>query len=71
MEEAMKGYAMLGIGKTESAGKDNYARSFFVFFEECLSLLNSNGTHLRFQFFEIFVHYFAGFIVADSRLITF
>ena len=55
----------------QSAGQCNNTRSFFVFFEESLSLFNGDSAHFSFQFFEVFVYYFAGFIVADSRLITF
>ena len=55
----------------QSAGQRNHARLFLIFFEESFSLFDGGSAHLSFQFFEILVHYFAGFLMADSRLITF
>jgi len=55
----------------QSAGQSYYTCSFFVFLKECFPLFDSGGAHFSFQFFEILVYYFAGFLMADSRLVAF
>ena len=44
------------------------ARLFLIFFEESFSLFDGGSAHLSFQFFEILVHYFAGFLMGAAAI---